>query len=212
MIHIKTFVFNAFSVNTYLIYNEQKECIIIDAACNSADEISKLEKCIESNDLTLIALANTHGHMDHLAGIKYFKEKYNIPFYLAKEDEFLVGSAVSHAALFGLKIEQPPYPDKYLREGECFCLGEDRIEMLLVPGHSPGSIVFHFPEQSMLITGDVLFAGSIGRTDLPGGNYNTLIEGIKSKLLVLNGEAVFYPGHGPSSTIGEEKMHNPFLQ
>lgn len=211
MIHIKTFVFNSFSVNTYLIYNDQQECIIIDAACNNAKEINELEKFIELRNLSILALANTHGHMDHLAGIKYFKEKFNLPFYLSKEDEFLIDSAVPHAALFGLEIDQPPHPDKYLKEGDILELGEEKIEMLLLPGHSPGSIVFHFPEYAMMITGDVLFSGSIGRTDLPGGSYDQLIKGIKTKLMILDGKTVFYPGHGPSSTIENERTHNPFL-
>ena len=211
MIFLKTFVFNAFSVNSYLIYNDQKECLLIDAACNSENEFDDLEAYIESNNLKLVALANTHGHMDHLSGLKYFKEKYNVPFYLAEEDEFFIDSAVSHATLFGFQIEQPPHPDRYLKEGEILELGKERIELLKVPGHSPGSIVFHIPDQAILITGDVLFSGSIGRTDLPGGNFTELIEGIKSKLLVLDDKTVIYPGHGPSSLISKEKKENPFL-
>ncbi|MCK4920754.1 MAG: MBL fold metallo-hydrolase [Bacteroidales bacterium] len=211
MIHLKTFIFNAFSVNSYLIYNDEKECLLIDAACNSKAEFDELEDYIESNDLRLIALANTHGHMDHLSGLKYFKEKYNVPFFLAKEDEFFIDSAVSHATIFGFQIEQPPHPDKYLVEGEILELGKERIELLKVPGHSPGSIVFHIPSQGILITGDVLFAGSIGRTDLPGGNYTELIDGIKSKLMILDDKTSIYPGHGPASLVSNERNRNPFL-
>ena len=212
MIHLKQFVFNAFSVNTFLIYDDLKNCLLIDPACNSEEENQELDDYIQSNQLVLKAIANTHGHMDHLPGVRYFKEKYNIPFYLSEEDEFFIDSAVSHAAMFGFEMGQPPHPDKYLNDGEIFEFGEEKIELYRIPGHSPGSIVFHLPKHAILITGDGLFSGSIGRTDLPGGDYDQLIDGIKSRLLILDEKTIVYPGHGPSTTIGKEKKENPFLQ
>jgi len=212
MINIKQFVFNAFSVNTFLIYDDQKNCLLIDPSCNSEKEFQELDAYIQSNQLKLKAILNTHGHMDHLPGVGYFKEKYGVPFYLSQEDEFLIDTALSHAAMFGFQLDQPPHPDKYLKDGDVFEFGNEQIELLKIPGHSPGSIVFYFPEQSILFTGDVLFSGSIGRTDLPGGNYDQLIDGIKTRLLTLDEETLVYPGHGSSSTIAKEKDENPFLQ
>ena len=146
MIYIKQFVFNAFSVNTFLVYDDQKNCLLIDPACNSEQENQELDAYIQSNQFVLIAIMNTHGHMDHLPGVAYFKEKYSVPFYLSEEDEFFIDSAVSHAAMFGFEMGQPPHPDKYLKDGGVFEFGDEKIELLKIPGHSPGSIVFYFQE------------------------------------------------------------------
>ena len=212
MIKIQNFVFNPFQVNSFILYNESNDCFLVDASCQSDEEIKTVENFIVSKNLKLKALLNTHGHVDHLPGINYFKNKYNIPFYLHKEDIFHVERAVSHGAIFGFSIEQPPLPDRELIEGEVIELGNDRIDLIHVPGHSKGSIVFHLKEEKTLITGDVLFSMSIGRTDLPGGDYNELIKGIKEKLLILDDDIEILPGHGPSTRIGLERKMNPFLQ
>lgn len=212
MIKIEKFVFNPFQVNSFVLYTESGECFIADPSCQGDAEIKILEDFINENELIPTGVINTHGHVDHLPGVKYFKEKYQVPFYLSQEDEFLVNGAVEYGAVFGFYLEQPPLPDKHLKEGEVLILGDDEISLIHVPGHSPGSIVFYLKNESTLITGDVLFALSIGRTDLPGGNYGQLITGIKEKLLVLDDETLVYPGHGPATTIGQERKMNPFLQ
>lgn len=212
MIKIEKFVFNPFQVNAFVLYTESGECFIVDASCQGDGEIKVLEDFIHENNLIPRAVINTHGHVDHLPGAKYFTEKYQIPFYLSEEDEFLVKGAVEYGAVFGFYLEQPPLPDKHLKEGEVLSLGDNEISLIHVPGHSPGSIVFYMRNEKILITGDVLFAFSIGRTDLPGGNYSQLINGIKEKLLILDDDIVVYPGHGPATTIGQERKMNPFLQ
>lgn len=212
MISIKSFVFNPFQVNAFLLYSKEGECIIVDAACQSDEEIRKVELFIEDNNLRPKALVNTHGHVDHLPGVKYFREKYNIPFYMHERDEFLIDNALVHGKVFGFDIEQPPKPDRYLQESEELHLGENEIRILHVPGHSPGSVVLHLVNEKVILSGDVLFNRSIGRTDLPGGDYNQLISGIQNKLLILDEDITVFPGHGPSTTIKEEKNLNPFLQ
>lgn len=212
MLKLKSFVFNPFQVNSFVLSNASNECVIIDAACSNEEEFSRLESYITQNNLNLKMLVNTHGHVDHLLGIKYFKDKYNLPFKMHKDDAFLIETAVDHGRLFGLNVQQPPLPDDFLSEKEVLFPGEDEIQIIHVPGHSPGSLVFYSARQNFLIAGDVLFAGSIGRTDLPGGDYEVLIEGIKKKLLKLPGDCKVYPGHGPSTSIEDEKMYNSFLQ
>lgn len=208
---IEKFVFNVFQVNTYLIYDDSGEGLLIDPSCNSSKEKKELETFIFEKAIKIMAIVNTHGHVDHLPGVAYFKEKYEIPFYMSQEDEFLLSQAQAFGAGFGMEIEKPPIPDFYLKEGEILKFGAEQVEIIHVPGHSPGSMVIYSSKSKILITGDVLFAGSIGRTDLPGGNYDQLIDGIKNKLLIFANETKVFPGHGPATTIGKEKELNPFL-
>jgi hydroxyacylglutathione hydrolase len=211
MISIKTFVFNPFQENTYLLYNDAGNCFIIDAGCYDDDEFKKLTTFIEAKKLTPNRLFNTHGHVDHVLGNIYFKQKYGLNAELHALDVELVKEAVEHGRMFGIHVLEPPAVEHFLNDGDTLFLGDTLIEVRHVPGHSPGSIAFYCPDQKFVITGDALFSGSIGRTDLPGGSYSTLLSSIKTKLLVLDDDVTVYPGHGPSTTIGMEKKTNPFL-
>ena len=211
MIHLETFVFNPFQENTFLLHDETGECIIIDAGCQEEAEKAELTEFIQAQDLKPVKLVNTHCHVDHILGVAYLAEKYGIPFYIHPEEKTLFQHSRSQAEMFGLNFEDPPEPSGYLDEGENLEFGESSLGILHIPGHSPGGILFHSPEQKFLIAGDVLFRMSIGRSDLPGGDYNSLVSGIKQKLLNLDPDTVVYPGHGPQTTIGEEKDMNPFL-
>lgn len=211
MIRIKTFVFNPFQVNTYLIYDQAGNCVIFDGCCYSKQEFELFFDFIIDNSLKPLALLNTHGHVDHLTGTRRICEKYSIGFHIHKDDKFLLDGAVEYGKFFGFNIEDPPEPASWLVDGETFIAGEMEISVFHSPGHSPGSLVFYVKQAGILITGDVLFAGSIGRTDLPGGNYGQLINSIRSRILVLPSETIVYPGHGRETTIGNEKAFNPFL-
>jgi len=211
MVTLKTFVFNDFQENTYILSDETKECIIIDPGCFYVTEQNELSDYINKNNLVPKAIINTHGHIDHVLGCKFVQNNYKIPFITHKEELPLIKNALHFGSIFGLKAEQPPLPDSYIDEGEIYRFGNAQLQIFFVPGHSPGSLAFYSAEDKMIITGDVLFRGSIGRTDLPGGNYNMLINVIKNKLLTLPADTMVFPGHGPSSTIGNEINSNPFL-
>ena len=211
MIQIQKFTFNPLQENTYVLYDETGDCIIVDAGCYFDYEKEELTGFIDEKKLVPVKLVNTHGHFDHILGITFCRSKYNIPFYIHKDDVFLIKQAVSQGDLFGVPIEPVDPPDGLLEEGEQISFGNSKLELIHVPGHAPGSMVLYHPGQKFLLAGDALFYGSIGRTDLPGGNYNQLTENIKHKLLVLPEDTVVYSGHGPETSIGFEKNSNPFL-
>jgi hydroxyacylglutathione hydrolase len=211
MITIKTFVFNDFQENTYILSDETNECLIIDPGCNNQYEKKELSDYIEKYHLLPHAILNTHGHIDHVLGCKYICEKYKIPFIAHKEELILIKNALEFASFFSIDAEQPPLPDQNINEGEEYKFGNSNLKIFHVPGHSPGSITLYSAENKIILTGDVLFRSSIGRTDLPGGSYETLIDGIKTKLLTLPGNTVVMPGHGPQTTIEDEIKNNPFL-
>lgn len=211
MIQIKKFTFNPVQENTYVLYDETGECIIVDAGCYFQNEQVELADFIESKNLKPVKLVNTHCHFDHILGITYCRTKYKIPFYTHAEEAFLIDSAVSHGDLFGVPVEPIDGPDYYLDEGDKISFGNSELELFHVPGHSPGSLVIHHPGQKFILAGDVLFYGSIGRTDLPKGSYEQLITNIKTKLLVLPEDTIVYSGHGPETNISFEKRSNPFL-
>lgn len=211
MIQIKTLVFNPFQENTYLLSDETNNCIIVDAGCYTSQEFNLLVNYLEKNNLRPIKLVNTHCHVDHVLGVSRLKEKYSIPFEAHKGEDIIISEAVNHGKVFGFELEQPPFPDRYLKEGDEIAVGNSTLKVLEVPGHSQGHIAFYSAEGNFVVVGDVLFRGSIGRTDLTGGDYDQLINSIYKKLLVLDRSTVVYPGHGPSTTIGEEIMTNPFL-
>jgi glyoxylase-like metal-dependent hydrolase (beta-lactamase superfamily II) len=213
MIKIKILVFNAFQENTYLLFDETNECIIVDAGCYNDREFKTLVDFLENNSLKPIKLVNTHCHVDHVLGISKLMEKYNIPFEANKNDDNVLAAAVDHGRIFGFELEQqPPVPTHYLKEGDEIKVGNSTLKVLEVPGHSQGSIALYSSEGNFVIVGDVLFRGSIGRTDLPGGDYDQLMNSIYKKLLVLDRSTVVYSGHGPSTTIGQEIMSNPFIR
>lgn len=212
MIQIKTFIFNPFQENTYLLYDETKEAVVIDPGCYNNQEEDELVSFINDNELKLVRLLNTHCHIDHVLGNRFVKEKFNLQLEANKEDEILAKNAKSHGATFGIQMqEEAPDIDVYLNEGDQIKFGNSTLEIVHVPGHSPGSIVFYNKNEQFMIVGDVLFNDSIGRTDLPGGNYDLLASGIKGKLFPLGDDMKVFPGHGTYTTIGKERRTNPFL-
>lgn len=211
---VKIFEFNPISENTYVAYDETKECVIIDPGCFFSDEKDTLLNFILDNDLVVKHLLNTHLHFDHVFGNNFIYEQFHLETEANKGDEFLLEQMPAQLEMFGFKEgnEAIPKIGKYLKENDVVAFGNQRLIVLEVPGHSPGSIVFYNQEAGCVFVGDVLFRGSVGRTDLAGGNHQQLIDGIKKKLLTLPGDTVVYSGHGPLTTIREEMMSNFYLQ
>jgi glyoxylase-like metal-dependent hydrolase (beta-lactamase superfamily II) len=209
MVIVKVFCFNAFSENTFLIEVNSK-CIIIDPGCYDQEEYEMLKKYISVNNLQPQSIINTHCHIDHILGIDHLKDHFKIPFYISKKEQPVLQSAKLIAPAYGFHHFNEPAPDGFLEEGEEVTLEESRWQVLGVPGHSPGHIALYNKESKICLAGDVLFLHSIGRTDLPGGDYETLLRSIRSKLFTLPDDVVVYPGHGPETTIAEEKYNNPF--
>ncbi len=211
MIKVQTFTFNpTFAENTYILYDESKECIIIDPGCFLKQEYDELSNFIEEQQLKPVKLVNTHCHIDHVLGNSFVKDTYKIPLYIHKIETEVLFAVKNYAELYGFGGYQEASPDHFMEEGELLEFGNSSLEILFVPGHAPGHLAFLSKEQKFLIGGDVLFDGSIGRTDLPGGDFETLINSIHTKLFPLDDEVIVYPGHGPTTTIGKEKMSNPF--
>lgn len=210
--NLKKFVFNPFQENTYLIWDNDKNCAIIDPGCSDDYERKELTEFIESEGLKPIKLLNTHCHIDHVLGNKFLAEKYNLGLEMHELDLPVLNAVPNYGATFGFETGQMLQPSTFLSQGDVVNVGSIELEILFVPGHSPGSICFYHKTTKQVISGDALFYGSIGRTDLPGGNHNQLIEAIKSELLTLPEDVQVHSGHGPSTNIGFEKVHNPFLQ
>ncbi len=209
---IKSFTFNPFQENTYVVYDDTKECIIIDPGCYTDKERDELRRFITSEGLKPVKLINTHCHIDHVLGNKFTSELWDLELYMHKEDLPLLENAGNIGKMYGFEdYEGSPYPKHFLAQDDTLTFGESSFKILFTPGHAPGHICLYSKENNLLIAGDVLFNGSIGRTDLPGGDYNTLIKSIKTKLLPLDENTIVYCGHGPSTSIGKEKMSNPFL-
>ena len=211
MIQISSFAFNPFQENTYVLYDETKESIIIDPGCYTPLEQAELSTFIENEGLKPVRLILTHCHIDHILGCKYISERYKLVSEANKIEMPVFQNAERAAAIFGIRLEKPPAPGKFIDEKDVIKFGNSSLEILFTPGHSPGSLCFYNNEQKFVIGGDVLFHGSIGRTDLPGGNFDTLISSIKEKLFSLDDDVTVYPGHGQETTIGFEKANNPFL-
>lgn len=211
MIKIAQFTFNAFQENSYVLFDETKECVIIDPGCYEKSEQLELQNFIQENDLKVVKLLNTHCHIDHVLGNSFVKETYKVDLYIHKEDEATLLSVKSYAPSYGFPMYQEAEADHFLKEGDVVTFGKSKLDVLFVPGHAPGHIVFVNKEQKFCINGDVLFQRSIGRTDLPGGDHETLIKNIREKMFALPDDLTVFTGHGPSTTIGEEKRENPFL-
>jgi len=209
---IKQFVFSPFQENTYVAYTDNLEAMIIDPGCYSTQEENQLRMFVESKGLKVLHLVNTHLHLDHAFGNSFVEETWNVKTEAHAGDDFWLKGMAGQCRMFGLELRKPaPDISLELKEGDRINLGAETFEVLHVPGHSPGSIVLYNAKAHVLFAGDVLFEGSIGRTDLQGGNYVQLIKGIQEKLLVLPDETVVYSGHGSATTIGKEKASNPFL-
>jgi len=211
MITIQTFVFNPFSENTYILYDETKECVIIDPGCFDNKEQDEIIGFINSNNLIPKHILITHGHIDHVLGINYLKNKLNIPIGVPKEEESTYNAVPSYASSYGFEAYEHTPADYLINENEEVKFGNSSLKTIFVPGHSAGHAAFLNVEENICIGGDILFNGSIGRVDLPGGDFDTLISNIKNKLFTLNETMVVYPGHGPTTTIKQEKTSNPFF-
>jgi hydroxyacylglutathione hydrolase len=207
---IQTFVFNPFSENTYVAFDETKEAVIIDPGCYEPTEKVELDQFITSKGLTVKFILNTHCHIDHVLGNFHCKTKYKVPLLINKHDERVLLAVQSYASNYGFAGYQPTLPDRFLEEKETFVFGNTTWKILFLPGHSPGHIAFYDEQKKTIFSGDVLFKRSIGRTDLPGGNFDILLKSIQQKLFLLPDDVVVYSGHGPTTTIGEEKKLNPF--
>ena len=212
MLNVIFFTFNAFAENTYVIINDKKQCWIVDPGMYGEQETAQLIKFITDKQLQPQAIINTHTHLDHIFGAQALMDKYGMPFGIHEEDLPVLNMAAGSATLFGFNFNNPPKPTFFIKEGTPLQLGDDALEVIHTPGHSPGSISFYYPTGHWVISGDVLFSGSIGRTDIPGGSFDTLIHSIRTNLFTLPGETKVLSGHGPATTIAEEKKHNPFLQ
>ena len=212
MLKLKSFTFNAFQENTYVVYDEEKKhCLIFDPGCSSSFEEQELQQFIQSQNLIPKHLINTHCHIDHVLGNQFIADSYDLPLECHKDEISVLNSCLQVSQLYGIPYKGSPEISVFHEDRDVLQFCGSTILVLLTPGHSPGSISFYFEKENFVIGGDVLFQGSIGRTDLPGGNYDTLIRSIKSQLLTLPEETVVYPGHGPSTTIGRERVSNPFL-
>ena len=211
-LHIKTFTFNPFQENTYLIYNDEKETLIVDPGMYFPNEFEQFFNFIDGHGLKPTTLLNTHCHIDHVVGIPAVMQRYNIPYFFNKQERPVFDRIPETAKMFGLRNEPMPEPSGYLAAGDTVRLGKEQFSVLFTPGHSPGSLCFYHEADAFIISGDVLFQQSIGRTDLPGGHYDTLIHSITTQLMPLPENVTVYSGHGPATTIGLEKMNNPFLR
>ncbi len=210
MITIQQFCFNAFGENTYVLSDETKECVIIDPGCYEQHEQIELSDYIDSAGLNVVKLINTHCHIDHVLGNFFVKEKYKVDLGIHPKEEVMLNAIPVVAQNYGFPLYAHTNHDYTL--GETVSFGNSTLDCIFAPGHSPGHVMFYNKSQEFCIGGDVLFRQSIGRTDLPYGDHDTLINAIKTTVFNLPDNTVVYPGHGPETTIGYEKEHNPFLQ
>lgn len=209
---VSGFTFNAFSENTYLLHDATKQCVIIDPGCYDKAEQQALKAFIEAQGLQVVLLLNTHCHIDHVFGNQFIIDTYQVPFLIHEADLSTLRAVPAYAPSYGFPHYDPAEPTGFLTPGQPVTFGDTSLEVRFTPGHAPGHVVFYHEPTQTVIGGDVLFQGSIGRTDLPGGNYTALIESIKSQLLPLPDSVTVYPGHGPATTIGAERRSNPFLR
>ncbi len=212
MIQVKVFAFNPVAENTYVLYNEKGNALIIDPGCYFSAEQETLQNFLTEKQLTPVQLLNTHCHLDHVFGNSWVYKTFGLELFLHPLEEQVLAFAPESGQRWGLPFDNYNGPLHFINEGDIVKLDEDELQVLLTPGHSPGSICFYCPQQHFVIGGDVLFRDSIGRTDLPGGSHETLLASIKEKLLVLPDDTKVYNGHGQPTTIGYEKRNNPFLR
>lgn len=211
MMEFRSFVFNPFQENTWLAWDETKECVIIDPGCFETWEQKELTDFIEQEGLKPVMILNTHCHIDHILGNAFLKRQYNIPLYFPEDEEYNRNGAVPYAKMMGFSIEPSPDADKYIEVGKDISFGNSKLEVLFTPGHSAGHVTFYAREKGVVFSGDVLFRGSIGRVDLPGGDMDTLMQSIKEVILPLGDDIQVLSGHGPITTVGEERRTNYFL-
>lgn len=209
---IKSFVFNPFMENTYVLHDESKEAYIIDPGCYESYERNEIVTYIADNQLTPKAIINTHCHIDHVLGNAYLSNHYSIPLWIPEGEKDLLEAVKVYAPNWGISNYEHKDADRLLKESDSIKLGNQELEILFAPGHAPGHFMFYHKEENTLIAGDVIFKQSIGRTDLPGGNHELLLESIREKVYTLPDHTVIYSGHGPTTIVGEEKLTNPFVR
>jgi len=213
MAHVAAFTFNPFQENTYLVYDETGECAIFDPGCFDTSEKEVLQRFIQENALTPVRLINTHCHIDHIFGNKFIADTYNLPLEIHRDELPVLNFAPKTVQFYGIPYPEPsPQPEQFIEAGDTVAFGNTELEVRLTPGHSPASLSFYCAKDKFVLAGDALFKGSIGRTDLPGGDMNTLLQSIREQLFTLPDEVKVYAGHGEATTIGEEKRSNPFLK
>jgi hydroxyacylglutathione hydrolase len=212
MLTVQAFTFNPVQENTYVVYNEKRDCCIIDPGCYFAGEEQDLKGFIDQNELKPVYLLNTHCHLDHIFGNRFVQKTYGLVLHLNKLEKPVLEYGPAAGQLWQLPFDNYDGELKFLDEGDVVRLDDDEMLVLFTPGHSPGSISFYSKESKFVISGDVLFQGSVGRTDLPGGDLFTLEESIKTKLYTLPEDVIVYPGHGDTTTIGDEMKSNPFVK
>lgn len=211
MIKIRKFIVNPLQENSYLLYDETGECVVLDPGFYYPGEEEDVENFIGENNLHPIKIVNTHCHFDHIMGVEFIRKKYRIPFWCHNAELYWLKHGPSQAVMFNIAMKGVTAPEGFFTGGDVVRFGNSELVILPVPGHSPGHVVFYSEKESFLMAGDVLFSGSIGRSDFPGGNYHDLIYHIRTSLLVLPPDTKVWCGHGPETTIGYEKSHNPFL-
>lgn len=211
MVKVAVFVFNPFQENTVVVSDGTGECVIIDAGNYSGTEDAALAKYIQDNGLKPVMAINTHGHVDHMLGVASVKRQFGVPFALHSDDNFLIESAITHGSIYGFNVKEIPTVDIDLKGKSEITFGETTLKIIETPGHTPGHICLFVENDKILFTGDTLFKESIGRTDLPGGDYSWIMKSILEKIVPLGDDVNFYSGHGMSSTIGHEVLYNPFV-
>ena len=210
LMKVESFVFNPFQENTYVLHDETGECVVIDPGCIEPEEKHELTSFIEDQKLKVKLLLNTHCHVDHVLGNDFVKEKYRVDFLIHASDLPVLKAVRAYAPSYGFFQYKEAEPDRFIQEDDVITFGNQSLRVLFVPGHSPGHVAFYNEKEKTVIAGDVLFYNSIGRTDLPGGDYDTLITSIHEKLFRLPDDVTVYSGHGPKTSIGFEKKTNPF--
>lgn len=203
--------FNPIEENTYIVWDDTLEAVIIDAGNSNARENAALDNFIAEHKLRPVLAANTHGHFDHTLGVAYIKERYKIPFALSSKDQFLLDDAATSGNIFGVPVSTMPKIDIDLDKTPELHFGHTTLQVIPTPGHTPGQVALFEPKSQALFTGDTLFRESIGRTDLPGGDYSWIMRSILDHLVPLGDDVHVYPGHGPETTIGHEMLYNPFI-
>ena len=212
MLNVKAFTFNPVQENTYILYNDEKKCCIIDPGCYFKEENAALKNVIENSGLKPVLLLNTHCHLDHIFGNKFVYDTWTLLLHIHQNEKKVLDFGPSSGLMYNLPFENYNAELKFIEPGKNILIGRDQLEVLFTPGHSPGSVSFYHKEGRFLIGGDVLFNGSIGRTDLPGGDFDTLAKSIREQVFVLPDATIVYSGHGPETTIGFEKKNNPFVR
>lgn len=209
--NIARLVFNPLQENTYVVWDESGEAIIVDAGNASEREMDTLRKFVADRSLRVVMAVNTHGHFDHLLGVTAVCDEWKVPFALSSKDEFLLREAAVHAELFGVRAGDLKEIDIDLDSEQTIRFGNSELKVIKTPGHTPGHVCLYSEEHKVLFTGDTLFRESIGRTDLPGGDYSWIMRSILDSILPLGDEVKIYPGHGDASDLGHEAMYNPFI-